>query len=204
MKGLAHYYWGYYPTAGSFEWLFSGTFLIMVGYSFWILYYTIQRTSGAKSNQMKYLLAGAIACFGGGATNFLPLYGFGVYPIGNLMNSLYALLVAYAILEHGLLDIKLAAHRGTGYVILSGSLTAVYLSLVAVLQHVFGHYGVEEHVAFYTAAFPMTVVLAPAMKTRIEPFVDQALFGHMHDPQKATSKERDMAVMGILATEISF
>jgi len=202
-EGLTRYYWGYYPIAGKIEWLFSGTFLIMVGYSFSILYRAVKQTRGAESNQMKYLLAGAIACFGGGATNFLPLYGFSVYPIGNLMNSLYALLVAYAILEHGLFDLSIAARRGTVYVILSGSLTAVYLSLVAVLQHVFGRYGIEEHVAFYTAAFPITVVLAPSMKARIEPFVDQTFFSQTAAERKAVFKNRDMVVMGILASEMS-
>lgn len=204
MNGLTRYYWGYYPTAGRLEWVFSGTFLVTVLCSWKILHNAMIAASGPRARQMKYLLGGAIACFGGGFTNFLPLYGIEVYPIGNLLNSIYVLVVAYAMLEHGLFDIARVTRRGIVYALLSGSLTAVYLSLVAVLHCVFGQYGIDEHVVFYTAAFPVTVVLAPAMKSRLEPFVDHAFFGGPQ-PGRATAHQarQDMWLMGILVTEIA-
>jgi signal transduction histidine kinase len=112
-------------------------------------------------------------------------------------------LVAYAIIEHGLLNVQLVLRRGTVYALLSGSLTAVYLSLVALLQRLFGHYGMQENVAFYTAAFPVTVVLAPSMKSRIEPFVDHALFRDLPQERRPQGQSQDMTLMGVLATEMT-
>ena len=203
MKNVTRYFWGFYPIAGKGEWMFGSTYLLLVAYALSLLVKAVRQKSGSQRNQLQYLLVGAVICFGGGITNFLPLYGIHVYPIGNLMNSVYSLVVAYAIIEYGLMDIRLVFRRGTVYALLSSSLTVVYLSLVAVLQRLFGHYGVQENIVFYTAAFPMTVILAPTMKSRIEPFVGHALFGDALQNTPPPPMKQDMAFIGVLATEMA-
>ncbi len=203
MAGVRHYFWGYYPVAAKGDVLFGLSFFAIVLYAFRLLWQCLRTSTDHRQNQMKYLLGGLIICFGSAVTNFLPIYGISIYPVGNLMNSFYALVIAFAIIEYGLLDIRLVLRRSVVYGILSGGLTAVYLSLVAVLERLFGHYGIQESAAFYTAAFPLTVILAPAMKSRIEPFVDHAFFGGILHGPKPPPRTQDMALMGILATEMA-
>jgi two-component system NtrC family sensor kinase len=173
---VKRYFWGFYPLAGNGQWLFGLTLYALAGYAFWTLLQALRHATGYRRNQLEYVFAGAAIVFGCGATNFLPLYGINIYPIGNLTNSIYSLLVAYAIVEYGLMDIRLALKRGAVYGLLSGALTLVYLSIVSVFQRLFGHYGLNESYVYYTAAVPITIVLAPPVKARLEPLVERAPF----------------------------
>ena len=127
-------------------------------------------------NQMKYLFAGAVICFGGGFTNLLPFYGVQVYPLGNLVNSFYSFLVAYAMIRYELTDIRLALRRGTVYTLVAGALTLLYVGITSILQKFFSRYGLGDGLAFYSAVVPFMVALAPAMKTRIEAFIGRVPF----------------------------
>ena len=171
-----HYDWGYYPLAGPYEWMFGLTFLIVITYSLGLLKKSIVQAKGYRRNQMKYLLAGTAIYFGGAVTNFLPLYKINTYPIGNFTSSIYSVLVCMAIVDYGLMDIRVVLRRSTAHTLLGGALTMVYLSIVAVLQSVLGKAGVGERYLYDMAAFLMTLLLAPAMKARIDPWVDNAPF----------------------------
>jgi signal transduction histidine kinase len=203
MTHVVHYSWGYYPLAGKAEWTFGLIYTATVIYAFVLLWRSLQKAHGQRRHQIKSLLAGLAICFVGGMTNFLPLYGVETYPLGNLVNSLYSLVVAYTIMEHGLFDIRLLLRKGVVYGLLSGGLTLVYVSLVGVLQKIFGHYGVQENMAFYTAAFPITVVLAPAMKSRIEPFVDKTFSAPAPQESVSTLNRHDLSIMAIMAAEMA-
>lgn len=173
---LQKFYWGYYPIAGRAEGVHGLAYMTISAYAFYVLIKNLRASTGHRRNQLKYVLYGAAICFGGGTTNFLPLRGIAIYPIGNLLNSLYSLLVAIAIVEYRLMDIRVVFRRGVAYGLMSGALTAVYLSMVALLKQVFGHFGIDEQMVYYTAAVPMTVVLAPAMRARVEPFMEHVPF----------------------------
>ena len=180
MQGVQHYHWGYYPIAGKGEGVFGLFYTATVAYAFWNLIQALPRTNGYQRNQIKYVLGGAAVCFLSGFTNFLPLYGRAIYPMGNLMNSVYSLLVAYAIIEYELMDIRVVLRRSAVYGLLSGALTAVYLSLVMVFERLFGHYGLDTEYVYYTAAVPITIALAPPMKARLESLIESVPFWKTH------------------------
>lgn len=204
VRSVHYFHWGYYPLAGVAEPFFGAVFFATVGYAFHLLWTEFQRSLGMRRHQMKYLLIGATIGWASGATNFLPLLGYSIYPMGNVLNALYSLVVAYVIVEHGFLDVRLVLERGTVYTILSGGLTAVYLSLVALFQRLFGHYGLQENAAFYAAAFPITVLFAPTMKSRLEPWVKHAFFGRSgREAIEGNPAHETGALLGVLATEIA-
>ncbi|HVO33134.1 MAG TPA: ATP-binding protein [Elusimicrobiota bacterium] len=174
--GAHRYYWGFYPQAGKFDRYYGPFFIAVVLFAFRVLNQSRHRATGYRRNQFSYVLAGAVVGFSSGLTNFLPVFGYAVYPVGNVLNSLYSLLVAYAILEYGLMDIHLVARQSLVYGLFTGALTAVYVSIVSAFDHVLGYYGINEKYLFYTAAVPATIVLAPAMKARIEPWIERVPF----------------------------
>jgi len=64
-----------------------------------------------RRNQIKYVLFGAVIGFLGGFTNYPLWYGVKILPYGNILVSLYGVLMSYAIIKHRLLDIKIAITR---------------------------------------------------------------------------------------------
>lgn len=171
IKKVHHFSWGYYPMAEPAEMLFGIPFSLSFFYAVYLMSQEIRRSVGYRRNQMKYLLIGACICFGGGFTNFLPLYGIGIYPLGNVLNTAYSLVVAYAIVKYALMDIRIACRQGTVYALVSGALTLVYALLIGMMQKVFSRYAFQDNVMFYSAVVPITVALAPALKTRLDAVV---------------------------------
>lgn len=68
-------------------------------------------SKGAHRNQILYFFLGMLVGFMGGITNFLPVVGLFIYPIGNFTIPLYCIIVTYAILKYNIMDIKLAITR---------------------------------------------------------------------------------------------
>jgi signal transduction histidine kinase len=171
MSGVHRFYWGYYPAAAPADALYGPYFFVVIGYAFRRLVGAVKATTGHRRNQLKYVLGGAAIAFGSGLTNFIPLQGVPVYPVGNLFNTLYALLMAYAIIEHHLADIRLVVRRSTVYAGLAGALTVTYFSIVWVFEHLLGRYGVEESMVYYASALPITLFIAPVVQSRLEPWL---------------------------------
>jgi len=203
VKGADLRFWGWAPIGGPGTAILDPMLAGSSIYSLVLLRSAMRQAYEARRDQLQYVFWATLIAFVGGGVNVLVIHGANVYPLGNLVNCLYSLIVAYAIAEHGLMDLRIVFRKGLVYGILSGGLTMVYVSLVAVLQRLFGHYGMQENVAFYTAAFPVTVILAPTMKSRIEPFVDRTIFHEMQGKASSALKNHDMALMGVLATEMA-
>jgi len=101
----------YWPNAG----LLYGPFLIIwfltLSYSLYFIIKSIQNSTGEKKNQLRYLLVANILGWGGGSTNFPLWFNIPFPPIGNILVSIYVVVVAFAIVKYRLMDIKIAVTR---------------------------------------------------------------------------------------------
>ena len=82
-------------------------YLGMVGYGSYVLINLYHRVSGSLREQIKYILLAIIVGFGGGITNFPLWYGIHIPPYGNFLVFLYPFILAYIMLKHRLMDIKI-------------------------------------------------------------------------------------------------
>ena len=110
------------------------------------------RSSGSekKKIQYKYVLAGTIIGYVGGSTNFPLWYNIPIYPMANVLVTLYVAIIAYAILRHNLLDIEVVIKR-----------TVVFAGLVA------GVMATVATVAFISQALLAQVVSTPLMVSNV-------------------------------------
>lgn len=79
--------------------------------------------------QIRWLLTAMAVGFGGGLTEFFPVFGLAWYPYGNFIVALYPLLIGYAIVKYQLMNVRLVITRagvflGT-YLIVLGAPLAV-------------------------------------------------------------------------------
>lgn len=85
------------------------SYFLFISYGFYLLYKTLKVSSDEQKNQIRYIIAGIIFGFIGGATNFFLWYDIPVIPFGNPLVALYPILVTYAIFKHHLMNIKVIA-----------------------------------------------------------------------------------------------
>ena len=99
----------YWPVPGILFHPFLFIWLFYVAYPTVLLVRTMRDAHAERRQQIKYTLIGMTVGYLGGASNYFLWYGIPVLPIGNVLVSVYVLMVAYSILKHHLFSIKVIA-----------------------------------------------------------------------------------------------
>lgn len=103
------------------------------------LYLYIKAVSFEKIQQQQahVFIAAMILSFSGGITSFLPVYGIDIYPYGNILASIYPIVITYAIVKYRFLDMRFTTVKVTKYLFLLilSSLTATSLSVIGILPY---------------------------------------------------------------------
>ena len=107
---LGFHFW---PHAGSAFFIFLAYFFSNVGIG---LFLFIKKYS-LDSNRVLYLFLASIIGFSGGSSNFFLWFGIPIFPYGNVLVSVYVLLIFYAITIHKLMDISVVIKKATAYAI---------------------------------------------------------------------------------------
>lgn len=127
------YSWGYYSHANTFHPLFLLAFFGMFLRGLYLLYINyLHRKEFAHeyaSKSMYFFAAYLVALFG--AVDYIQKYGVDVYPFGWLFEVAFALIIAYAITKHELMDIRVVIGRGLAYgivgIVMIGSFAALFV-----------------------------------------------------------------------------
>ncbi|MBF0619227.1 MAG: GHKL domain-containing protein, partial [Candidatus Omnitrophica bacterium] len=99
----------FWPNAGPLflPFLLVWFLIVYLGVRSLIVGLAAQKNRGQKE-QIKYVLIATIIGWGGGATNFPLWFDIRFLPVGNILTSIYAGIVAYAIIKYRLMDIRVA------------------------------------------------------------------------------------------------
>ncbi len=101
----------FWPIPGPVFVFFLAFWLFYAYYSISLLLRYYKRGDGVLKLQIKYIMFGTILGYIGGVTNFFLWYRIPILPFGHIAISLYALIVAYAILKYRLMDIRVIIGR---------------------------------------------------------------------------------------------
>lgn len=134
----------FWPTPGITYAPFIVMFIALAVYSHILMFRHWKKFSGFERNQIKYISLGTAIGFLGGTTNYPLWYDIKILPIGNILVSVYVLLVFYAIIKFQLMDINLFITR-------AGIFSVVYALVLGIPFYVmilakgfierFGYYG---------------------------------------------------------------
>ncbi len=172
IQGLKSFYWGFYPIAGPIGKLFPLCFNFYVWYAMFLLYRCARNNTGFRRNQCWLLFLATLLVFSSALTNFLVVLGVAIYPFGNVINIVYSLLIAYAVVTYGLMDIQMVFRKGFAYAVLASGMTGTYVLIVSLIKQMFlQHDSLSVSYAYHLAAVPLTVALAPRLRSTIEPWV---------------------------------
>ncbi len=182
VRGVSPHAWGWYieprPAYAALMGLLGASLLL------WgerILRTYRSTTSPRQRMQAKFWVLGIAVQVPFLLTNFLPIYGIRIYPLGSLGNALFVAVMGYAIVRHRLMDVDYVVRKGVSF----------FLALVVVLLPgslglaAFGRLiGSEAPVLWTCAAIGLAViavVLVPTLQVALEMQVDRALFPRRFD-----------------------
>ncbi len=115
-------------------------FFVYVLMSLKILWKEQATATGRKKDQYKYVLIATLIGYAGGATNYPLWYNIPIYPVGNILVTLYDAIIAYAIVRHQLLDIEVIVKRTLVFAGLAGSVVIVVSLVTFISQDLLAHF----------------------------------------------------------------
>ena len=167
---------------------FAVFFVVIAGYSHYVLINYFKGSEGQTRNQVRYLLFATIIGFIGGGSTFLPNFNIEVFPFGFYLVSIYVLITSYAIVKHRLMDINIVVKKGTTYVLLMLLLFIPSFLLIFLIQKVFFR---EINYLFslvVSCTLFLVAILFNRIKARAEKAVEQLLFKDKYDYRDTLGK----------------
>ena len=139
---------GYWPDPNPFFHVYLIFWLWQCVYGLFWLLKGLNKFSGLKREQLKYIILSAIVGFIGGASNWPVWYSINFPPYTNILITLYVIILFYAIIRHRLLNIRIMLTHASIFIILYTCILAVPL----VIAHITGYGLISFLVLFIMAA----------------------------------------------------
>ncbi len=103
-------YFDYWPVkTGGLYILFLIYFVFYSSYGIILLFKNRKNEKGVVNKSVNYMYYASIVGFVGGSTNFLLDFNLNFYPFGNYFVAFYVVFITYAVVKHGLFNIKVVA-----------------------------------------------------------------------------------------------
>lgn len=131
-----------------------------------------------KRNRLRYLIIGIAIVLLISLINFTPL---GKYPIDLVGNSLTAMIIAYAILRHQLLDIKVIIRKSILYSVPTIIIGTVYFSIISLALNIFNRYSNTEIFGVSLFVAILTAMIAQPFRDHAQLIIDKFFFREKYD-----------------------
>lgn len=120
----------FYTLPKPIYWTFTVYYGLFATLSHFLLFKELFRSQGERRSQLAWVSWSTLVGFSGGATTFLPIFGFEIIPLGVILVLFYVPAVSYAIFRYRLLDVNLGIRRTLVYSIVVLFLGTLYLALI--------------------------------------------------------------------------
>lgn len=137
-----------------------------------------------ERNRIRYIIIGIAIVTFATLTNFTDL---GKYPIDIAANGINAILIAYAIIRHQLLDISIVIRMGLSYTTLIIILGLTYTLPIFLFEWIHSHLNINISISKILLAFLISApiaILAHSLYGQIRERIDRFYFREKHDAYK--------------------
>jgi len=176
---LAFRFW---PIAGPVFLPFLICWLGIVIYGAQIIYVHYKKSSGHLRNQLRYILVATLIGWTGGVTNYFLWFDIPILPYGNILVSVYIVMVSYAIIRHQLLDIEVVLKKTLVFAGISFFIFALFTSVSLLVTEIFQRQvsGAARLWLFALVGMAVTAIIRP-LDSFLVRLTDRYLFQKRYD-----------------------
>jgi len=124
----------------------------------------------------QYITVGVGAMFIGATTDYLPVLGVNMYPLGIIGNILFCLVATTAMLRHNLLEVKVVVRKLATYSLTSVLIFGVFGSLIYLLSHFFRDFMSPVSLTITIVAVFIAASIFQPVLSRLQHMVDRWFF----------------------------
>ena len=194
IESMHKHYFGYFATAGSL-YFFSGLCVFVV-----VLYVLIllvnaicKETNSSHKNRLKYLFAGFGIMGLMNGLNVFTIYGYSLYPPGNL-SFIPLIIFAVGLFKHDLLDMGILIKKSLVYSLLTAFLTCLYALIIIIADKVFKNFNFSDSIYFPICFFLLIAFVFGPLKSKIQVFIDGIFYKGKYDYQKTIKRVSQLIV----------
>jgi putative nucleotidyltransferase with HDIG domain len=129
----------------------------------------------------QYIIIGIAAMFIGATTDYLPVLGISMYPLGIIGNILFCLITTTAMLRHNLLEMKVVIRKLATYSLTSVLIFGTFGSLIYLLSHLFSDFMSPVSLTITIVAVFIAASIFQPVLSRLQHTVDRWFFRERFD-----------------------
>jgi len=128
-----------------------------------------------------YLIAGIIAMFTGATTDYLPVLGISMYPLGIIGNIAFCTIATAAMLKHNLLEMKVILRKGVTLLLTGLVIFGAFGSIVYLLSRLFRDFMNPVSITLTMVAVFIAALVFQRVFYRLQKTVDRWFFRERYD-----------------------
>lgn len=129
----------------------------------------------------QYIIVGIAAMFIGATTDYLPVLGLSMYPLGIIGNILFCLIATISMLRHNLLEMKVVIRKLATYSLASVLIFGIFGSLIYLLSHFFQDFMSPVSLTLTIVAVFIAASIFQPVLSRLQYTVDRWFFRERFD-----------------------
>jgi putative nucleotidyltransferase with HDIG domain len=142
----------------------------------------------------QYVIAGIIAMFTGATTDYLPVVGVSMYPLGIIGNILFCVIATTAMLRHNLLEMKVVLRKGVTLSLTSLLIFGGFGSLIYLLSYLLRDFMSPIAITITMVAVFCAALIFQPVFSRLQDTVDRWFFrerfGHIQTLRQFTRQTK--------------
>ncbi len=188
--------------AGPIYLLLIGVLVSYFSYGVYVLTRFYQKANPIQKSQLQYIFAGlTLTIIPAVLTNgLLPIFGGNQsYAYGPISVVAMSVFTTIAIVKHGLLDIRLLVARSLAYILVLGTLGAIFAIIILALTDVLfpsNHVTTGVKVTYILAALLLAFIYQP-LKKLFDRFTNKFFYRDAYDPQLLLDELNSVLVANI-------
>ncbi len=135
-------------------------------------------SDATKRKQYLYILLASIIGYFGGSTNYPLWYNIPIYPVANILVTLYVGTIAYAIVRHQLLDVEVIIKKTLVFASLFTIVFGIFVGITVLLQQFIG--GSNNILGFAISSIVIIFTVRP-LEIFLVRITDKYLFQKKYD-----------------------
>ena len=200
IESMQKHYFGYFAKGGIFYPFFGLAALFVTLYVLVLLLNAIRKeTNSSHKNRLKYLFAGFGFMGLMNGLNVFPVYGYSVYPPGNL-SFVPLIIFAVGLFKHDLLDMGILIKKSLVYSLLTAFLTCLYALIIIMADKVIKNFNFSDSIYFPICFFLLIAFVFGPLKSKIQVIIDGIFYKGKYDYQK-TIKRVSQLIVSVLDYE---
>lgn len=196
-ESMRPHFFGLFPTPGPFYSFFGLGALFVTGYVLILIYESIRREQrSARRITLRYVFVGFGVMGVMNGLNVFPIYGYSIYPPGNL-SFLPLICFGIGVLRYQILDMDILIKKGLIYTLLTALLTCLYALIILIASKMMKGFNLSDTIYFPILFFLLITIVFGPLKNRIQVLVDRLFAKGRYDYQK-TLKQVSQRIASIL------